>query len=175
MSAYPPVPGPAPKQGMSTGKKIALGCGIPAVFGLVVVGGCTALVGKAASDASKDLDKNFNSESVDQNGAKKTEGDGASALSDVKVASCGVEENQFGDLVKASIEITNHTKTRYSYIVEGELLLNDKKISDLNGFTQNLATGQVVTEEFTGHASDLHVKSSDRLTCKVIKVTRSGY
>ncbi|WP_329386186.1 hypothetical protein OG625_27165 [Streptomyces sp. NBC_01351] len=48
MSEYPPQPSqyPAPKQGMSTGKKIALGCSIP-VLGLVLLAACGAMIGPA--------------------------------------------------------------------------------------------------------------------------------
>ncbi|MFF1411653.1 hypothetical protein ACFVX6_18005 [Streptomyces sp. NPDC058289] len=190
MSEYPQQPYPqqppqypAPKQGMSTGKKIALGCGIPTVLGLVLVGGCTAIVGKAADDVSKEIDKSSDSSIVQPEGAKPSGGGPVDAepdiTKDVAVKSCKVAPTNYGTKeVEVELEFTNSGERRYSYVAEGEVLVNGEKKADITSFAQNLDKGQKYTDDKAGSgAYDVadKLKAGDKLECKLIKVSRNSF
>lgn len=176
-------PMPPQKQGMSTGKQIALGCGIPAVLGLILVGGCTALVGKAADDVSKEIDKNHDSAVVGPSGsAKANDGSKVSQpdiTKDVKVTSCEVKTGDF-DMkeLDVKIEYTNSGDRRFTYLVEGEILVNGEKKEDIISTGQNLAPGQKYTDDKAGalgYSVAKDAKSGDKIECKIVKVSRNSF
>ncbi|WP_329389706.1 hypothetical protein OG625_36985 [Streptomyces sp. NBC_01351] len=180
---YGQQPPPPAKPGMSTGKKIALGCGIPTLLGLILVGGCTALVGKAADDVSKELDKSHDSAVVGPSGSAKA-GDTSKAgepdiTKDLNVASCAVKNGEYGlKELDVKIEYTNSGDRRFTYFAEGEVLLNGEKKADLISTASNLAPGQKYTDDSAGAlAYDVAkaVKPGDKLECKVVKVSRSAF
>ncbi|MFD9408097.1 DUF1720 domain-containing protein [Streptomyces sp. NPDC059989] len=174
---------PPPKQGMSTGKKVALGCGIPTVLGLILVAGCTAVVGKAADDVSKELDKNHDSAAVAPSGSAKA-GDTSKVgepdiTKDVKVTACAVKTGDY-DLkeLEVKIDYTNSGDRRFSYLVEGEVLVNGEKKADLLSTASNLAPGQKYTDENAGalgYEIAKAAKSGDKIECKLLKVSRNSY
>ncbi|MGP3691443.1 hypothetical protein ACTVZO_43590 [Streptomyces sp. IBSNAI002] len=181
MSGYPQQPQPqypAQKPGMSTGKKVALGCGIPAVLGLLLLGGCTLLVGEAAEEVGKELDKSYDSAQVDPSAgsdAKKGEPD---ITKDAKVTSCAVKTGDY-DLkeLDVKVEYTNSGDRRYSYLVEGEVLVNGEKKEDLLSTAQNLAPGQKYTDDNAGALAfntAKAAKASDKIECKILKVSRNA-
>ncbi|MEJ8645837.1 hypothetical protein WKI68_40720 [Streptomyces sp. MS1.HAVA.3] len=180
MSGYPQQQPPAPKPGMSTGKKIALGCGIPAALGLLVLGGCTLVVGKAAEEVGKELDKSYDSAQV--NPSDGTSADGKNGrpdiTKDVKVTSCAVKTGEF-DMkeLEVKVDYTNSGDRRYSYLAEGEVLVNGEKKEDLLSTAQNLAPGQKYTDDNAG-ALGFNVakaaKPGDKIECKILKVSRNA-
>lgn len=179
---YGQPPMPPQKQGMSTGKKIALGCGIPAVLGLILVGGCTALVGKAADDVSKELDKNFDSAQVgpSASAAGGKAGDGQPDITkDVQITKCSIETGDFGNKeLKVTVETTNGGDKKYSYFAEGEILLNGVKKADIMSAGNNLAPGQKFVDDNAGalgYSIAQAAKSSDKVECKMSKVTRHAF
>ncbi|MDX3536949.1 hypothetical protein PV721_21745 [Streptomyces sp. MB09-01] len=167
---------PPPKQGMSTGLKVALGCGIPTVLGLILLGGCGLLFTKAASDAGKELDKNHDSAAVAPGGAKAGEPD---ITQDVKVTTCEVKAGEYGiKELDLKIEYINSGDRRFTYLAEGEVTVNGEKKSDILSTGQNLAPGQKYTDDDAGAlAFDVakSAKSGDKIECKLIKVSRNSY
>ncbi|MEV7547555.1 hypothetical protein [Streptomyces sp. NPDC089915] len=184
-NGYPQQPHPqypAPKQSMSTGKKIALGCGIPAVLALVLVGGCTLVAGKAVNEAAKELDKASDSSVVQPEAAKPSGGsvnNQPDISKDVTVKACKVSPTDFGtEEVRVELEFTNSGDRRYSYAAEGEVLVNGEKKADINSYAQNLDKGQKYTDEKAGAlAYDLaaKLKAGDRIDCRLVKVTRHSW
>ncbi|WP_405527380.1 DUF4190 domain-containing protein [Streptomyces avidinii] len=174
---------PPPKQGMSTGLKVALGCGIPTVLGLILVGGCGLLFTKAAGDAGKELDKNHDSAAVAPGGAAAGGGsskvDEPDITKDVKVTSCTVKSGEYGiKQLDLKIEYVNSGDRRFNYLAEGEVTVNGEKKSDIFSTGQNLAPGQKYTDDDAGAlAFDVakSAKSGDRIECKLIKVSRTSY
>lgn len=174
---YGQQPPPPPKPGMSTGKKVALGCGIPALLGLVLIGGCVAVVGDAAEEVGKELDKNYDSAVVAPSGsAKAGEPD---ITQDVKLASCAVKTGEF-DMkeLEVKVEYTNSGDRRFNYLAEGEILVNGEKKADLLSTASNLAPAQKYTDENAGAlaynvAKD--AKATDKIECKIVKVSRNSY
>ncbi|MFG2297684.1 hypothetical protein [Streptomyces sp. NPDC048603] len=180
---YGQPPMPPQKQGMSTGKKIALGCGIPTVLGLILVGGCTALVGKAADDVSKELDKNHDSAVVAPSGSAKA-GDNSKVsqpdiTQDVKVTSCKVRTGDYGlKELDVKVEYTNSGDRRFTYLAEGEILVNGAKKADILSTGQNLAPGQKYTDDKAGglgYSVADDAKSGDKIECKIVKVSRNSF
>ncbi|EFL20276.1 hypothetical protein [Streptomyces sp. C] len=174
---------PPPKQGMSTGLKVALGCGIPTVLGLILIGGCGLVFTKAASDAGKELDKNHDSAAVAPDGAARGGGsskvDEPDITKDVKVTSCKVKAGEYGiKELDLQIEYINSGDRRFNYLAEGEITVNGEKKSDIVSTGQNLAPGQKYTDDNAGAlAFDVakSAKSGDRIECKLIKVSRNSY
>ncbi|MER6518498.1 hypothetical protein ACFWHQ_03510 [Streptomyces sp. NPDC060334] len=174
---------PPPKQGMSTRLKVALGCGVPTLLGLILLGGCAALFTKAADDVGKDLDKNHDSAVVSPGSAAKAAGgskDGEPDIThDVKVTSCTVRTGEFGSReLDLRIEYVNSGDRRFTYLAEGEITVNGEKKSDIISTGQNLAPGQKYTDDKAGGlAFDVakSAKSSDKIECKLIKVSRNSY
>ncbi|MFI7357947.1 DUF4190 domain-containing protein [Streptomyces avidinii] len=174
---------PPPKQGMSTGLKVALGCGIPTVLGLVLIGGCGLLFTKAASDAGKELDKNHDSAAVapggDAPGGGSSKVDEPDITKDVKVTSCAVKSGEYGiKQLDLKIEYVNSGDRRFNYLAEGEVTVNGEKKSDIFSTGQNLAPGQKYTDDDAGAlAFDVakSAKSGDKIECKLIKVSRNSY
>ncbi|MGW6411731.1 hypothetical protein ACWF95_31710 [Streptomyces vinaceus] len=168
---------------MSTGKKIALGCGIPAVLGLILVGGCTALVGKAADDVSKEIDKNHDSAVVAPSGSAKAADNSKVSqpdiAKDVQVTSCKVVTGDY-DLkeLEVKIEYANSGDRRFTYLVEGEILVNGEKKADLISTGQNLAPGQKYTDDKAGalgYSVAKDAKAGDKIECKIVKISRNSY
>ncbi|MEU9085966.1 hypothetical protein [Streptomyces sp. NPDC048357] len=185
MSAFQPQqpygqqpPLPPQKKGMSTGAKWALGCGIPTVLGLVLIGGCTLVVGKAADEVGKELDKSYDSAQVNPSGgsdAKKGEPD---ITKDAEISSCAVKTGDY-DMKELEVRVTykNSGDRRYSYLVEGEVLVNGQKKEDLLSTAQNLAAGQTYTDENAGalgYKVAKDAKASDKIECRILKVSRNA-
>ncbi len=174
---------PPPKQGMGTGLKVALGCGIPTLLGLILVGGCGLLFTKAASDAGKELDKNHDSAAVAPGGGGAGGGsskvDEPDITKDVKVTSCTVKSGEYGiKQLDLKIEYVNSGDRRFNYLAEGEVTVNGEKKSDIFSTGQNLAPGQKYTDDDAGAlAFDVakSAKSGDKIECKLIKVSRTSY
>ncbi|MEU8778148.1 hypothetical protein [Streptomyces sp. NPDC048606] len=165
---------PAPKQGMSTGTKIALGCGIPTLLGLLVLGGCALVVGKAADEVGKELDKSYDSAQVGGD-VKAGQPD---ITKDARITACSVKTGDY-DIkeMEVKVEYTNSGDRRYSYLVEGEILVNGAKKEDLTSTAQNLSAGQTYTDENAGAlgynvAKD--AKPSDKIECKIVKISRNA-
>lgn len=174
---------PPPKQGMSTRLKVALGCGIPTLLGLILVGGCGLLFTKAADDVGKELDKNHDSAAVSPGGAARPGGsskvDEPDITKDVKVTSCKVKTGEYGiKELDLKIEYINSGDRRFNYLAEGEVTVNGEKKSDIFSTGQNLAPGQKYTDDDAGAlAFDVakSAKSGDKIECKLIKVSRNSY
>ncbi|MGW7057357.1 hypothetical protein ACWGHM_02305 [Streptomyces sp. NPDC054904] len=175
---------PPPKQGMSTGKKVALGCGIPTALGLLLLGGCAVLVGEAANEVGKELEKNYDTASVAPDAQGKP-GDAAKPgkdpdiTQDVKVTACKVEKGDFDlkELV-VTVDYVNSGDRRFTYLVEGEILVNGQKKADLTSLGQNLAPGQKYTDDNAGalgYEIAQSAKAGDKIECKILKVSRNSY
>lgn len=155
-SQYAPQP---PKKGMSTGAKIGLGCGIPALLALVLVGGCAALVGKGIDSADKAI-----------------KADQASARKDVELLSCEVTESVIGPDVEATVKITNSGKERANYLVEGEYLdAKGNKVGELLASIENLSPGTSSKQPFTGLFTSDQLKGVKGGECKIVDVTRDDF
>lgn len=157
-------PAPESRPQRSTGKKVFLfGC-LPAVaLGLIVVGGCTALVGGAAHE----VDKAVKQDKKDDVRAKKE---------DVKLTSCKVEVSVIGKDVEAEVKITNHGKKRATYLVEGEFNTADgDQVGSLMASAENLAPGASTTQPFAGLFTSDQLKGVTKGTCSVLKVQRDEW
>lgn len=166
MSQYGyPTQQPPPKRGMSTGKKVALGCGIPMVLGLLLVGGCTVLVGGAAHE----IDKSVKADAKE---------DSRAAREDVKITDCRLVDKEFiGKTVETRVLVKNNGKGRANYIVEGEYLdSKGNKIGSLTAVVENLSPGTESRQNFGGALilpEDL--KGVTKGECKIVKVTRDEW
>jgi hypothetical protein len=153
---------PVPKQGMSTGSKIALfGCGGLLVVGALLFGGCAVIGGAVINEADK---------------AAKAE-DKRAAKQDVKITSCEITKGVLGRELKTKVKITNHGKKRANYVVEGEFL-DDKgdKISELLATVENLKPGTSSTKDFGGAlVMDDDLKGVTKGKCKIVEVTRDEW
>lgn len=156
---YPQYTPPPPKRGMPTAAKIALGCGIPAVVALVLVGGCAVLVGKGV-------------DSVD----KAVKADKAAARSDVDLLSCEVTESVIGLDVEATVKITNSGDERANYMVEGEYLdAKGNKVGELLASVENLSPGTSSKQPFAGLFTSDQLKGVKGGECRIVDVTRDDF
>lgn len=155
MTHYPTPP----KQGMSTGAKVALGCGIPAVLALIAVSGCAAFAGKVVDEADKSI-----------------KAEQAKAIDDVKMVTCEVTETVIGRDLESKVKITNHGSKRANYIVEGEFLdAKGNKVGELMATVNNLAPKTSSTQDFVGVFGPDDLKGAEKGTCKIITVTRDEW
>lgn len=155
---------PAPKPGMSTGKKIALfGCLPVTVLGLLIVGGCAVVGGAVVNEVDK---------SVKADAAE----DKRAATEDVQLLSCAVKDEGIGPDVKAQVKITNNGKKRANYYVEGEFLNpQGDKVGELFATVDNLEKSKSSTQPFTGLFTSEQLAGADKGTCKILKVTRDEW
>lgn len=162
---YAPTPPEQPKK-MSTGKKVVLfGCLPVTLLGLLVMGGCAALVGGAANEIDKSIKKD---EADDKRAAKE----------DVEITSCKVvNDDLLGPDLKAKVKITNHGDKRATYIVRGELLDQDgNKVGDeLLATVDNLAPGKSSNQDFGGLFTADNFKGVTDSTCKIVGVSREEW
>lgn len=160
---HQPAP-PAPRPGMSTGKKVALGCGIPLVLVLAFAGGCAVLAGTAVNE----IDKQVRADKSD---------DVRAAKEDVKIVSCKVvKDDILGPNVEAKVKVTNHGKKRANYYVQGEFLDEDgNQFDTLDSYVRNLAPGSSTTQDFTGTFVPGELQGVDKGTCKILDVSRDEF
>lgn len=157
---------PAPKQNMSTGKKIALfGCLPLTVIGILAFGGCAVIGGAVINEADKAIKKD----------AKE---DARAAKEDVKITSCKIVDQEFiGRELKTKVTITNHGKKRANYVIEGEFL-NPKgdKVGELLATVQNLKPGTSTVQDFGGALiTPDDLKGISKGSCSIVEVTRDEW
>ncbi len=159
--AYAPQP---PKRGMSTGKKVGLGCGISTLIFIAFAGGCMAMIGGAANEVDKAVKADASE-------------DARAAKQDVKITTCKLKNDDIlGRSVEARVEITNHGKKRANYLVEGEFIdANGNQVDTLTATVQNLAPGTSTSQDFVGLITPDDLKDVTKGTCKVLKVTRDEW
>lgn len=162
---YQPNPGPPPRPGMSTGKKVALGCGIPLVLVMAFAGGCAVLAGTAVNEIDKQVQAD---KSADVRASKE----------DVKLLSCKVvtENDIIGPEVQAKVKVTNHGKKRANYYIQGEFLGEDgNQFDTLDAYVQNLAPGASTVKDFTGTFVPGELQGVDKGECKILDVNRDEF
>lgn len=157
-------PTPPPKQGMSTGAKVALGCGIPTVLGVLLFGGCAVIGGAVINEADK-------ADKADQSADARAEKE------DVKLLSCEItNEGLIGFDVEAKVKITNNGDKRANYLIEGEFIdQNGNKIDQLLATVENLAPGASSTQNFSGLFTSEQLEDVSKGTCKILDVTRDEW
>lgn len=156
---------PAPKPGMSTGKKIALfGCLPATLLGVLAFGGCLAVGGAALNEASKSVER---SKADDKRAAEE----------DVELLSCELVDEEFGGKdVKAKIKFTNHGKKRADYFVKGEYLdQKGNKVDELLASVDDLEPGKSSTQNFGGLITSDQLAHVTKGECKILDVTRSEW
>lgn len=163
---YPTPPQqPAPRRGMSTGKKIALfGCLPLTVVALGIAGGCAVIVGSAANE----IDKSVKADSAE---------DKRAAREDVTIRRCDlVTEEYVGRLVKARVHIKNNGNKRANYIVEGEYLdSKGNKVGELLATVNNLAPNTGTEQNFGDAIMPDDLKGVTKGECKIVDVTRDEW
>ena len=159
MTYYHPNP-PPPKPGMSLAAKLALGCGIPTALFIVFAGGCMALVGGAANEVDKQVQKD---KAADARAAKE----------DVKLVSCKIVDDSFGPDVEAKIKVTNNGDKRANYWIAVEFLdAKGNQVDSLDAYVENLAPGASTTRDFTGIFVAGQLEGVTKGTCKILDVSR---
>ncbi|SBT48154.1 FxLYD domain-containing protein [Micromonospora auratinigra] len=145
------TPAPPPKKGMSKGLKIFL---ILAGLSVLLCGGgfvaCTALVGKAASDVSKEQD---------------------AKAGHVKLTSCAGEAAGDDLLanVKFDVEVNNASKNQNTYFIDVFVLdAKGTRVGNTTTVVSDVRPGQKAVEEGTVLLSQ---KVTGKITCKVDKVS----
>lgn len=158
---------PQPPKKMSTGLKFALGCGIPTVLGLLVLGGCAVFVGEVADEVDKDLKREQKSSEAENKRA---------GAEDVKITDCSVGDDGFGGQeLKVKLQVTNNGKDRASYIVEGEVTDQDgNQITTIDAFAKDLNHGKSKTENNVAFATGEDLKGATKVTCKILNVDRTA-
>ncbi|MCH0538334.1 DUF4190 domain-containing protein [Streptomyces sp. MUM 203J] len=135
-----------------------------------------AAVDEAVKETQKELDKSYDSAEIDKDGKAKGSGDNA-VLKDFTVAKCEVMKDEF-DLKELALHVdyTNNGDRRYSYLLEGEVLVDGKKVSDFLSTAENLEPKQKYTDEDAGVLVDAD-KIADGKTpeCKVVKASRNDF
>lgn len=139
-------------------KKILLGL---VVVGILIVGGCLAVVGIAANDVSNEMDKDAKTSA---NGGVTSSTDDE-AISHVKIAAC--KADQFG-AITAKLVIKNRGDDQASYTVGAEAVRGKNRVAELNGVANNVRPGQTVRTNAIGM---LEGKGGD-FTCKLVSVDR---
>jgi hypothetical protein len=168
---YPqPQPGwvpPQPQKKMSTGAKIALGCGIPAVLGLLFLGGCAVLVGGAANEVDKEIKREQKAGEAENKRAGEE---------DIKITACGMGDDGFGGQeLKVKLLVTNNGKDRASYLIEGEVTDQDgNQITTIDAFAKDLNHGKSKAENNAAFASGEDLKGVTKVTCKILNVDRTA-
>ncbi len=164
MTYYHPNP-PPQKPGMPLAAKLALGCGIPAAVFIVFVGGCAALVGGAANEVDKQVQKD---KAADARAAKE----------DVELVSCKVvtDNEIIGPDVEAKVKVTNNGTKRANYWIEGEFLdVKGNQVDSLDAYVENLAPGASTTRDFTGIFVGGQLDGVTKGTCKILDVSRDEF
>ena len=160
----PPQPEPGPqRRGMSTGKKVVLfGCLPITVVGLLVVGGCTALVGGAVNE----VDKAVKADVAEDKRAMKE---------DVELLDCKLIDDEFvGKDVKSKVKVTNNGDKRATYLVTGEYLDQDgNKVGELLASVDSLEPGKSSTQNFSGLFTSDQFDGVSKGSCKILEVSRS--
>ncbi|MEW2383409.1 FxLYD domain-containing protein [Micromonospora sp. NPDC047707] len=145
------APAPPPKKGMSTGLKVFL---IIAGLSVLLCGGgfvaCTALVGKAASDVSKNQE---------------------AKVGHVKLTSCEAEAagNALLANVKFDVEVNNSSDEQNTYFID-VFVLDSKgtRVGNTTTIVSDVRPGQKAVEEGMVVLSQ---QVSGKITCKVDKVS----
>jgi hypothetical protein len=164
--SYPyPQPQPQPpRQGMSTGAKIAaFGCGGLAIASLLFVGGCVVIGGAVVNEVDKQVKAE---EQADVRAAKE----------DVKITTCKVVDSVIGWDIKAEVKITNNGDKRADYYIDGEFLDQDgNKVTELMASVQNLAPGTSSTQNFSGFVTSDQMDGVTKGSCKILDVSRDEW
>lgn len=158
-------PTPPPKQGMSSGGKVALGCGISAVLAAALLfGGCAVLGGAVINEADKAV-------KADQ------KEDARAAEKDIKISSCSLTADELlGPHLEAKVKITNNGSKRANYLVEGEFLdQKGDKVGEMLATVSNLAPGTSTTQDFGGLITADNLKDVTKGSCSIVKVTRDEW
>lgn len=150
--------GPPKKSGMPTWVKVLLTIGIAS---LLLCGGgfvaCTAIVDKAATDVSNDINAE---QAAKASGVKATKCDTTKAKDDIFPH------------VTVTLEIVNTTKDQQTYFVD--LFIKDKKtgvrVSNGSAMVSDVRPGQKVTHQEQVHLTS-DVKAGTTLECTVDKVS----
>ena len=161
----PPQPQAPQRQGMSTGKKIALfGCLPATLLGLLIVGGCAVVGGAVVNE----VDKSVKADAAD---------DKRAASEDVDVTQCEIVNEQFGGRsVTAEVKVTNNGKKRADYFIEGEFLDQDgNKVDALYATIEDLEAGKSSTQDFSGAIFDEQLKGVTKGSCKLLDVSRDEW
>lgn len=159
------TPPPAPKQGMSTGSKVALfGCGGLVLVGALLFGGCAVVGGAMVNEVDKAVKKD-------------AQEDARAAKEDVKVSKCQVtDDDLLGRDVDAKVKITNNGSKRADYAIEGEFLDQDgNKVGELLASIDNLAPGTSSTQNFGGLFTSDDLKGVTKGSCTILDVSRSEW
>lgn len=159
----PPYGQQPQKKGMSTGGKVALGCGVPALLAVVMLGGCMALVGGAAHEVKSSV---ASQEAEAKRAAKE----------DIRLLSCKLVDDGFGKDLKARIRITNHGKKRANYLVDGEFIdQKGNKVDSLTATVDSLAPGVSSTQDFVALVTSDQLEGVTKGTCRLVSVTRDEW
>ncbi|MDX3831378.1 hypothetical protein [Streptomyces europaeiscabiei] len=158
---------PQPPKKMSTGAKVALGCGIPTVLGLLFLGGCAVLVGGVAEEVDEGIKRDQKSSEAENKRAGEE---------DVKITACSIGDDGFGGQeLKVKLQVTNNGKDRASYLVEGEVTDQDgNQITTINAFAKDLNHGKSKTENNAAFATGEDLKDATKITCKILNVDRTA-
>ncbi|MFG3710804.1 hypothetical protein [Micromonospora sp. NPDC047730] len=143
---------PAPqKKGMSTGLKVVL---IGAGLSVLLCGGgfvaCTAFVGKAASDVSKEQE---------------------AKVDHVKLKTCEIDsaDSDFLPSVKFDLEVINASQNQHTYIID--VFIYDAKntrVGNTTTLVSDVRPGQKAVEEGSILLSQ---KVKGKISCKIDKVS----
>lgn len=148
---HPHAPATPPKKGMSKGLKITL-----IIVGLLVIlcgGGfvaCTALVGKAANDISKEQD---------------------AKAGHVKLTSCAAESagSDLFPTVKFDVEVNNSSKNQNTYFIDVFIMDSaGTRVGNTTTMVSDVRPGQTAKEQ---GIVPLSKKVSGKITCKIDKVS----
>lgn len=161
------IPPQPQKKSMPTGAKIALGCGIPTVLGLLLFGGCAVLVGGVANEVDKDIKREQKSSKAEDERATDE---------DVKITACGIGDDGFGGReLNVKLLVTNNGEDRASYFIEGEVTDQDgNQITTISGFAKDLNHGKSKTENHSAFATGEDLKDATKVTCKILDVDRTA-
>jgi len=150
----------SPPPSSSTGKKIALGCGIPIVLFLLLLGGCAVLAGGGAKKA------------VDEASRQAASSDNE-ALSDVTITKCALDDNEFLGAT-AELAVLNHSSKPSSYIISIVFESPDgtKQLGTGTAILNNVGPNQTATDKASTLESD--IRTAGKFNCKIASVSRTA-
>ncbi|OII61243.1 hypothetical protein BJP40_06880 [Streptomyces sp. CC53] len=166
--------------GLAKSKKAGKGKGasitalVTSILSIVLFFVMNAVFFKAVDEVVKETQKE-----LDQSYDSATVGDDAKdnpVLKDFRISKCDIVTGDLGKELALHVDYTNNGDRRYSYLLQGEVLADGKKISDFMSTADNLAPKQTFTDKEAGIlVSTEKLDTAKKVECKVVTAHRNDF
>ncbi|WP_432056875.1 DUF4190 domain-containing protein [Streptomyces sp. bgisy022] len=150
---------------------------ITSVAAIMMFFAMNALFFSAVDKAGEELDKSYDSATVGDGDSKTGGTEESEVMKDFKITKCDVITGDLGIKELAiHVDYVNNGDRRYSYLVEGEVLADGKKVNDFMSTAENIAPGQKFTDKNAGALVNAdEIKDAAKLECKTVKASRTNF